>query len=145
MSSIEANVEIAGKPNEVWAVLTDFSRYGTWNPFIAEVEGIAKLGETIRVRIGFGQAAVPIQAEIVTLRENEELAWRSHLVAQGLFDREHIFKIEPGGKGCTLRQIQTYSGPLGPLAGVLTNEVVRQRLKRMNEALARRVERIYHT
>ncbi len=145
MTTIETAIDIAAKPHEIWAVLTDFDRYGAWNPFISSIDGTAKFGETITVHIGIGLAAAPIKAEIVTFKENQELAWRSKLIAPGLFDRDHIFKIEPSGDGCTLSQIQTFSGPIAPVAGVLTSEVVRHGLKNMNEALKRRVERIYHT
>ena len=87
----------------------------------------------------------PIKAEIVTFRPDQELVWRSTLLAPGLFDRDHIFRIEPTAAGCTLKQIQTFAGPIAPVAGMLTSEMVRHGLKNMNEALKRRVERIHNT
>ncbi len=140
MTTIENTIDIAAKPGEVWAILTDFPRYGSWNPFIPSIEGSARAGETITVHVGLGAAAVPIKAEIVTFRVEQELVWRSKLIAPGLFDRDHIFRIEPIAEGCRLRQMQTFSGPIAPMAGMLTSEVVRHGLKNMNEALKRRAE-----
>ncbi len=145
MTTIETSIDIAAKPGEVWAVLTEFDRYGTWNPFITKVSGEPKLGATVTVHVGFGQAALPIKAEIITFRPDQELVWRSKLIAPGLFDRDHTFRIEQSGTGCTLKQIQTFMGPMAPVAGVLTSEMVRHGLKNMNEALKRRVERIHNT
>ena len=145
MTTIETSVEIAAKPSEVWTVLTEFDRYSTWNPFIPKVDGVAAPGATLTVHVGIGQAAAPIEAEIVTFQPDQELVWRSKLLTPGLFDRDHIFKIEPTATGCTLKQIQTFSGPMAPIAGALTSGVVRHGLNSMNEALKRRVERIYHS
>lgn len=145
MTTIETAIDLAAQPSEVWAVLTDFDRYGTWNPFITKIEGEPKLGQTVKVHVGIGQAAVPIKAEIVTFRPDQELVWRSRLLAPGLFDRDHIFRIEPTDTGCTLKQIQTFAGPIAPVAGMLTSEMVRHGLRNMNEALKRRVERIHNT
>ena len=145
MTAIETAIDLAAKPSEVWAVLTDFDRYNTWNPFITKVEGEPKLGSHVKVHVGIGQAAVPIEAEIVTFRPDQKLVWRSKLFVPGLFDRDHSFEIEPTDTGCTLTQTQTYMGPIAPAAGVLTSEVVRRGLKSMNEALKRRVERIHNT
>jgi hypothetical protein len=145
MKTIEAEVELNAKPHEVWAVLTEFGRYGAWNPFITQIEGEPKLGEMITVHVGIGPAAAPIKAEVITFKPDQELAWRSKLIAPGLFDRDHIFRIEPNGTGCKLKQIQTYMGTMAPVAGLLTTEVVRHGLKAMNDALKSRVEHIYNS
>ena len=92
---------------------------------------------------GIGAAAAPIKAEIVTFRPDQELVWRSKLIAPGLFDRDHIFRIEPTETGCRLKQIQGYAGTMAPVAGMLTSQVVRHGLNSMNEALKKRVQQLY--
>lgn len=142
MTTIETSIDLNREPHEVWAVLTDFEHYPAWNPFISKIDGHAKLGEKITVHIAIvGQVAIPVPADIVTFDQDRELVWRSHLLIGGIFDRDHVFRLEPRDGGCTLMQTQKFSGPIAPLAGVLTTGMVRYGLASMNEAVKRRLER----
>ena len=51
MKSIRTDIAIDAPPETIWQILTDFSRYPEWNPFIPAAEGAAREGETITVRI----------------------------------------------------------------------------------------------
>ncbi len=144
MTTIEASIDLNREPHEVWTVLTDFDAYPAWNPFISKIDGQAKLGEKITAHIAIvGHAAIPVPADIVTFSQDRELVWRSHLLIGGIFDRDHIFRIDPKAGGCTLIQTQKFSGPIAPLAGMLTTGMVRYGLSSMNDALKRRLETLY--
>ncbi len=143
MNAVETEIAIATEPREVWRVLTRFEHYGEWNPFITQIDGTPALGQTVTVHIHVaGHAALPIKAEIVTFRENAELVWRSHLLKEGLFDRDHIFRIEPNATGSLVFQKQTLEGAIAPAAAYLTEDAIRRGLENMNAALKRRVEQV---
>ena len=143
MKTIDAEIDIATAPHEIWRVLTRFSDYGQWNPFITRIDGTPGLGETITVHIATGAGvSLPVEAEIVTFKPDEELVWRSKLLAKGVFDRDHSIKLAANATGCIVWQTQTFEGPLAPAAAALTEGVVRHGLSRMNDALKRRVEQV---
>lgn len=141
MSRIETAIDVAAPPHEVWRVLTDFSAYGAWNPFIDRIEGEAALGAKIKVHVKVpGLPAMPLDAEIVTFEPDRQLVWRSGFVAKGVFDRDHIIAVTPTDGGCVVRQTQTFEGPMASVAAILGEGPVRHGLGRMNEALKRKVE-----
>ncbi len=141
MSRIETEIAIATAPHEVWGVLTDFAHYGDWNPFISRIDGEPRLGAKIKVYVkALGLPPMPLDAEIVTFEPDRELVWRSGLITKGLFDRDHILSLAPSGAGCTLRQVQTFEGPMASTAAILGEGPVRHGLTRMNEALKAKVE-----
>lgn len=141
MSQIETEIDIAAAPHAVWRVLTDFAHYGAWNPFIDAIEGEARLGAKIKVHVkALGLPPMPLDAEIVTFEQDTELVWRSKLLTAGLFDRNHVISLQPTATGCTVKQIQTFEGPMASAAAILGEGPVRHGLTRMNDALKRRVE-----
>ncbi len=47
MHEIKTEIEIAATPEQVWSILTDFSAYPQWNPFIRSINGTVKTGERL--------------------------------------------------------------------------------------------------
>lgn len=48
---IERTLEINAPVAVVWEVLTDFPRYGEWNPFVVECQSTLKPGEAFDMRV----------------------------------------------------------------------------------------------
>jgi hypothetical protein len=48
---IDDTVEIDASAEVVWQVLTDFPRYGEWNPFCVSAEAVLAPGEPITMRV----------------------------------------------------------------------------------------------
>ena len=48
MKELHSEIEIAASAQRVWDILTDFSSYPQWNPFIRRISGEAKIGERRR-------------------------------------------------------------------------------------------------
>jgi uncharacterized protein YndB with AHSA1/START domain len=66
---IEAPVET------VWQVLTDFDRYGEWNPFCPQMKTRLELGADVEMMVELGNG---LQAQVETMErieENREIAW----------------------------------------------------------------------
>jgi hypothetical protein len=139
---IKTTIEIDAPTNTVWAVLTDFSRYSEWNPFIRSIRGKAQQGEPLEILIqppgGTGMTFRPI---ILALQPEAELRWLGRLILPGIFDGEHQFQLEPIGEGRTrLIHGEVFSGLLVPLLWRNLDTQTRQGFEAMNHALKQRAE-----
>jgi hypothetical protein len=80
---IKTTIEIDAPTNTVWAMLTDFSRYSEWNPFIRSIYGKAQQGEQLEILIhppgGKGMTFRPI---ILALQPEAELRWLGPYIPQ---------------------------------------------------------------
>jgi hypothetical protein len=122
-------------------VLTDFSAYHEWNPFITEIIGEKRVGERLRVTLSPPESGESsFSPRVLVFDPPNELRWRGHLFVKGLFDGEHFFQCREAPNGGT-RFIhgEDFGGVLlrfvkGKLGHVARGFVY------MNEALKRRVE-----
>ena len=65
---------------DVWQVLTDFERYGEWNPFTSKVETSLEPGSPVKMHVHLKPDAGPedfrVQTETVEwVKDGRELAW----------------------------------------------------------------------
>lgn len=92
--TVRHEVEIAAPAEVVWAILADIAAYPSWNPYVLEVDGELRPGETLRVRIAQDDWAEPrvVAAELTRAAEGE-LRWRGTIVTPGVFDTEHSFLV----------------------------------------------------
>lgn len=51
MFTIDKTLEIAAPASVVWEVLTDFARYGEWNPFVPECKATLQPGGAIEMQV----------------------------------------------------------------------------------------------
>ncbi len=114
---IKTEILINATPEKVWAILTDFSNYPNWNPFIKSVKGEVKVGNKITARIEPPEAkGMTFKPKILIYETNKELRWLGHLLFAGLFDGEHTFELIDNGNGMTtFRQSEKFRGILVPL------------------------------
>lgn len=136
------NIEINAPAETVWRVLTDFSCYSQWNPFIRSIQGEARQGGMLEVFIqppgGNGMTFRPV---ILALQPGRELRWRGRLLLPGIFDGEHQFQIEPLGENYTrFVQREAFSGLLVPFLWSSLDKQTRQGFEEMNHALKLQVE-----
>ena len=142
MKSIATEITIQGAPDRVWAVLTDFRKYPDWNPFIREASGDVTIGARLTVRIhppdGRPMTFRPVVRQAAPGRE---LRWLGHLGFPGLFDGEHLFRLEPVGTGQTrFMQSEQFRGLLVPLMPQRVFDNTRRGFDEMNRALRDVVE-----
>jgi hypothetical protein len=139
---LKTTIEIDASADAIWTVLTDFSRYSEWNPFIRSIHGKAKQGEQLEIFLqppgGNGMTFRPV---ILALQPEYELRWMGRLILPGVFDGEHQFQIEPIGEHRTrLIHREVFSGLLVPLLWRNLDTQTRQGFEEMNHALKNRVE-----
>jgi hypothetical protein len=139
---IQTEIEINAPAARVWALLTDFSRMPSWNPFIKSISGELRQAARLSVFITPpGKSGMRFKSTVLVVRPERELRWLGHLVISGLFDGEHYFLLEPLAESRTrLTQGENFSGiPVGLLGGALA--ATESGFKAMNAALKQEVER----
>jgi hypothetical protein len=139
---IETNIEINAPAVRIWALLTDFARMSSWNPFVKSISGNLAQGDRLSVHIAPpGKAGMRFKPTVLKVRPERELRWLGHLLTPGVFDGEHYLLLEPIREGRTrLVQGEKFSGLLvGLLSGTLS--ATEAGFKAMNTALKREAER----
>jgi len=143
MKKIETEILIKATVDQVWAVLTDFESYSTWNPFIRSIRGEQSVGEILEVQIQPpGGKGMTFRPEILKLDRQQEFRWKGKLLVKGVFDGEHYFILEKLGEDET-RFIhgENFSGFLvGLLSGMLSK--TKEGFSLMNEAIKTRCEQL---
>jgi hypothetical protein len=142
---LRTDIEINAPAETVWEVLTDFSHYSQWNPFIRSISGEARQGGMLEIFIqqpgGNGMTFRPI---ILALQPERELRWLGRLLLPGIFDGEHQFQIESLGENRTrLIQREAFSGLLVPFLWSSLDKQTKQGFEEMNRALKIQAENSY--
>ena len=51
MKEIYTEIHINASPSIVWKIITDFDKFGKWNPFIPKISGHQKEGSELQIYI----------------------------------------------------------------------------------------------
>jgi hypothetical protein len=154
MHEIRTQVDIAAGASLVWSVLTDFSRYPTWNPTIRGVEGDLSRGATLRIAERVPVAPKPgpqrnkpptVRKTVGTLehiREPRQLTWTETSRLGGLLGTQRRFSIEslPDGN-VRFHQVERIRGMLAPFVWRKLSREHGPAFERMNRALKARAAR----
>jgi hypothetical protein len=142
MREIHTEIEIDATPERVWRVLTDLPSYAGWNPFVTRAAGELKEGARIEIFVQVPDyRGMRFKPRVLRVEPQRELRWLGTLPLPGLFNGEHIFRIEPAGDGRSrFLHGEKFTGLLIPfMGGVL--EKTRRGYEMMNAALKARAER----
>lgn len=138
---IDTAIEIAASPAVVWRILTDFSAYPEWNPFIRSIRGEARPGARLSVSIQPpGGRAMQFQPRVQEAEPQRVFSWLGRLLLPGLFDGRHEFRLEANAGGTRLLHGESFSGVLLPLAWSGMQPPTRAGFEAMNRALKARAE-----
>ncbi len=144
---IRTEIVIKATPAAVWKVLTDFPRYGEWNPFITSLEGLTTQGSKLVARMEPPNgSAMTFKPTVLVANTNKEFRWLGHLLFPGLFDGEHIFELYESTDGTTtFVQREQFTGILVPLFSKMLDTKTLAGFEMMNKKLKQRVEGASHT
>ncbi|MGL4174118.1 MAG: SRPBCC family protein [Actinomycetota bacterium] len=139
--SIESTITIAAAPAHVWAILTNFAAYPTWNEFITNITGPLHSGARLNVRIKPPQSrGMTFTPTIKIVDEARHLSWLGRFVVPGLFDGTHEFLLTPKGPDQTqFTQRETFRGVLVPALS-RTLRHTSEGFALFNQALKKRAE-----
>ena len=140
--TLTTEIMVAADPDRVWAVLSDFPGYGTWNRAIPVIQGEAKAGAQLQVVIEWpGLSRGNYRLAVLEAKPSRELRWLGHLGFKGLMDGDHRFLIEGGREGRTkVIQTETFTGGLVPFFAPWLRDNVLRGFEQMNLALKGQVE-----
>jgi hypothetical protein len=142
--TISTTVEIDAPKQLVWDVLTDFSAYYEWNPYM-EIKGTPQVGTKLNVHMGAGGGrGMVFKPAVLAATPDEELRWLGKLGFGGIVDGEHFFILDRNADGTThLTHGERYSGALVALAKPFLNTERNQAgYEGFNQVLKQRVESV---
>ncbi|GGK43899.1 SRPBCC domain-containing protein [Nocardia camponoti] len=137
---IDATVEIDAPAERVWQVLTDFARYGEWNPFCVEASSSLELGSPIDMRVDLGGKELRKQREyIASCTPGVEFSYRMRPVPLGALSslRSHTLIGLPNGR-CRYESRFRVSGWLSPIVARSYGEALRKGFAGMTDAVVKR-------
>ena len=142
MKELTTEIIINASAEQVWSVLTDFSAYQQWNPFIVGSSGTAVEGTRLTNQMKQGEKVMTFTPKLLKVEENRYLEWLGRLWIPGLFDGNHIFMIEElRPNQVKLTQKEKFSGILRGMVMKQIGDTTREGFVSMNRALKERAER----
>lgn len=110
MKSYAAETTIDASPEQVWDVLTDLSRYPTWDSGITEVEGTIAVRSKIKIWTETTPER-PVPLTVAGLDAPHKMIWKGGMPL-GLFTGVRTFTLEQSENGTRVRVREEYRGPL---------------------------------
>jgi hypothetical protein len=138
---VKTAVDIAASPARVWQVLTDFARYGRWNPVLPRVRGSLEEGAVLHINVAHGPLHLGLSVRLLVVRPERELLWCGPLSTTlgKLVAGRHGFVLEPTASGTRMKHHETFTGSLAGLVVPLLPRLVRH-YEELNGALCREAE-----
>lgn len=134
---IHTHIHIHTPPDKVWEILTDFSSYPDWNPFITSLEGEPVAGTRLKANI----SGMKFKPTVLSSIPHKEFVWLGNFLFPGVFDGKHIFTIKERKDGTTdFYQSESFKGILVPLFKGKMEKNTRKGFNAMNEKLKQRAE-----
>lgn len=142
---IVSEISLDHPPEKVWKVLTDFSGYPAWNPFIRLAKGRLAKDRTLFMFLSIpGGMKTILFPKILEVNEGRGFRWIGSLFVPGLFNGEHEFAIFPEAENKSrLVQTERFGGIMTPLLGKFISRGARKGFDAMNESIRERLNSFY--
>ena len=139
---IKTETLINARAEAVWAAMTDFPSFPSWNPFVRRAEGRLEPGSRLKIRLRLDHGLpMTFRPRVTVVEPNRELRWLATLGRPGVFDVDRAFQIEPHDGGVRFVMSEECTGWLTPVMFATNLEAQLYRgYDAFNEALRRRVE-----
>jgi hypothetical protein len=139
---LRSQIDIDATPERVWQVLSDFSSYPQWNPFIIRAEGEARQGSRLVLRMQpVGARGVTLRPTVLEATPGRRLRWLGRLGMPGIFDAEHSISVSSREEGgVRVSQHERFKGLLVPLLARSLDRHTLPAFEAMDAALKQRAE-----
>jgi len=114
MKTFQASTSIAATSAAIWKILTDASKYTSWNTTVDKVDGRIAPGERLKVHAKLTPGrAFPVM--VTGFDPGKKMVWTGGMPL-GLFKGERTFTLTERGDGTVdFCMSETFSGLLSPL------------------------------
>ena len=141
MKEVYSEIQIKASASVVWGILTDFEKFGEWNPFIKEISGTLKEGSELRIFIeppnSKGMEFKPTLKKVET---EKKIQWLGKIWIPKLFDGEHSWTINQIDDNTVLFiQKERFTGIFVPFFSKLLKNT-KSGFEMMNQNLKQRAE-----
>ncbi|WP_428276100.1 SRPBCC domain-containing protein [Candidatus Palauibacter sp.] len=134
-------VEIDAPIERAWEVLTDFERYGEWNPFTPSVATDFEIGSPVELYVRMGPWRLKQIERIEAVEPPHLIAWSTTMGHRFLICALREQRLEAVGNGrCRYRTTDDFSGLLIPLVMLLFGGFVRRGFNDVARELKARAE-----
>ena len=134
---VNCSIEINAPRERVWRILSDFSRYQEWNPFIVSVNGeaVQRSPLVVKIRPAIG-GTMDFNLLLQSVSPPGDMIWLGQTLLPKLLDGRHFFHIESlSAKQCRFVQGERYTGLFLYFAWPILSWSVRRSFSDMNIAL----------
>ncbi|NJK63167.1 MAG: SRPBCC domain-containing protein [Synechococcaceae cyanobacterium SM2_3_1] len=95
MKEVCQSIEIHASPGQVWGILTEFSQYPNWNPFLTQIEGELKAGSKLLIQVCSPQGQrFRFKPLLLEVDPERQVKWRGRFLLPGILDGLHTFLLE---------------------------------------------------
>ncbi len=134
-------VEIEAPIERVWGVLTDFGRYGEWNPFTTRVETDTEVGSPVDLYVTLGPLKLWQRERIEVVDPPRLLVWSNRIGHSALLSARREQRLEVlSATRCRYLTTDAFSGLLTPVVLLLFGRLVTNGFNAMAAALKERAE-----
>ncbi len=136
-----AAVDIDAPAERVWAALTDFARYGEWNPFTPKIEAEARVGAKVTLHVDMGFRKFVERGEVVEVEPGRLIRWHVFPMPRALAWGNRVQRVEPIADGkCRYTSEDRLLGALAPLVALFMRRKVSSGFAAAGAALKQRCE-----
>jgi hypothetical protein len=136
-----AQTEIHAPAARVWAALTDFARYGEWNPFTPELSAELRVDAPVRIVADMGFRRFVERGRVVAVEPERLLRWHVFPMPRWLAWGDRVQTLEPlGPDRCLYRSEDRLRGALAPLVALMMRRSVTRGFVAAGQGLKRYVE-----
>lgn len=141
MTEIYSEIQINASASVVWGILTDFEKFGEWNPFITEISGTLKEGSELRIFMEPPNSdGMEFKPTLKKVEAEKKIQWLGRVWIPKLFDGEHRWIINEIDDNTVLFiQKERFTGIFVPFFSKLLKNT-KSGFEMMNQNLKQRAE-----
>ena len=142
MAVYRTTFPIKAPASRVWAVLTDFERYGEWNPSLPSIRGELRPGAEVALTLGMpGRPSPKVKARFGQVQADRCLTWDGNAGADWLFAGHREFVIDEQSSDSVLfTHVEDVRGALFPVFRLVMGSAIQRSHDAFNDALTKRCE-----
>lgn len=141
---VDREVTIQASAATVWEVITDFARYGDWNPFVLQCKSSLQPGEAIDMKVALMSRPQQQREYIKSCDAGRGFVYCMKPFPVGALSSLRSHDIQPDGDtSCTYRSHFQLEGWMMPVVRGLLGKRLEAGFEGMTEAIRDRAEQLW--